>query len=69
MVITIRLWRNFVVSKKRIFNPANKEDILIYMDFLKLGTWREPCPFILENPHLSVPHMINEKIIKHYLKA
>lgn len=55
-------------KNKRIFNPNEQKDIECYKKFLQHSRWEpDGCPFILENPHLSVPHMIQDKIVKNLL--
>jgi len=52
------------LSSKREFNPKSKKDILVYRNFLEHGGWgRGGCPFLLEFPHMTIPNMIQEKII------
>lgn len=45
------------------FNPMNKDHVLMYGQFLKNGrSWKGLCPFKLEEPYESVPHMIEAKV-------
>lgn len=54
---------------KRNFNPANKKDIECYRDFILNKGWGNgTCPFILEYPFHSIPEMINDKLMRHFLK-
>jgi hypothetical protein len=56
------------VKPKRIFNPKNREDLLEYKYFVTKGTWKNKvCPFKLEWPYISVPHMLHELVAKHYV--
>jgi hypothetical protein len=48
---------------------VSKDDVEEYKFFVKNGKWKTGCPFILEQPYLSVPHMINDKIIRHMFDA
>ena len=53
---------------KRPFDVKNKKDMTIFKNFLVNNGWgSEGCPFALEHPHISIPHMIQEKIVRHTL--
>ncbi len=53
-----------VQSQKRLFNPKSKNDIAAYKNFLKKGAWGHGgCPFFLVFPYVTIPHMIQDKII------
>jgi hypothetical protein len=54
-------------NPKRQFDPKNPEDITEYKRFLKNGGWKGVCPFELEWPYTSVPHMIADKISTYYV--
>lgn len=57
------------LRKKRFFDVTNPDDIELFRKFMKDDKWTETgCPFILENPYLSVPHMIQDKIVKNVLR-
>jgi hypothetical protein len=58
------------VQRQRVrFNPDVKEHVQAYRHFLVKRKWENPgCPFELVWPYLSVPDMIKDKIINHYLK-
>ncbi len=57
------------VQRQRIrFSPSEKEHIEHYRNFLVNRKWSGGCPFELEWPYLSIPDMIKDKIINHYLK-
>ena len=58
------------VQRQRIrFDPADKKHVEVYRNFLINHTWgKEGCPFELQWPHLSIPDMVKDKIINHYLK-
>ena len=59
---------DLIQAQKRLFNPKNKKDIAIYKDFLRTGTWgRNGCPFVLVFPYMTVPNMIQDKIIHNIL--
>jgi len=61
----------FLVSRyqwpKRKFDSSNMEDLKEYDFFLKQNKWRVNCPFELEWPFLSIPEMIQNKLISQYL--
>lgn len=49
---------------KRVFNPTNESDKILYRDYLRNKGWGvDGCPFILEFPHLTIPNMISDKLI------
>ena len=51
------------------FDPANKQDLDSYKKFILNNAWGPTgCPFTLEDPWLSVPDMIKDKIARHFLK-
>lgn len=53
---------------KRNFNVTDKKDLSVYKKFLVKGGWgAEGCPFALEHPYVSIPFMIQEKIVKNLL--
>jgi hypothetical protein len=56
-------------KNKRVFNVKNSKDVEIYKNYVLNNTWgKEGCPFEIEYPHVSVPYMIQEKLVKHFLK-
>jgi hypothetical protein len=56
-----------MVYSHRKFDPKNKKDIEEYSYFVVNNRWKDGCPFHLEWPHLSVPDMIKDKIIRSVL--
>lgn len=57
-------------QSKRNFNVNSLKDVNCFRNFLKQNKWGDTgCPFVLEHPHVSVPDMIKEKLIKKYLKV
>ena len=55
-------------SQKRLFNPKSKKDLVAYKEFLASGGWGNcGCPFVLVFPYMTVPHMIQDKIIHNVL--
>jgi hypothetical protein len=58
-----------VFNNKRMFDPNNQKDIDCFKKFLRYGKWdKNGCPFMLENPYISIPHMIQDKIVKNLLR-
>ena len=51
-------------NQKRKFDPKNKKDIELFKRFMAENKWGEPCPFLLEEPYLNIPHMMKEKYIR-----
>ena len=51
-------------NQKRRFDPKNKKDIELFRMFLTENKWKEPCPFILEEPHTVIPEMLKDKYIR-----
>lgn len=55
---------------KRNFDVNSKEDIRIAKEFFDKWSWGgNGCPFTLEQPHLSVPEMMRERIIGKLFKV
>lgn len=51
-----------------IFDPANREHRLAYLNFLKDKSWKtSKYRFILEDDHHDVPYSINNKLIEYYM--
>ena len=50
------------------FDVNNKEHLKIVTEYLQTNTWKEGCPFTIEDPWLSIPDMIKDKITRKYLK-
>ena len=54
---------------RRKFNPTSKVDIEVYRKFLKSGKWTGTgCPFVLEYPFVNIPIMIDNKLVRRFLK-
>ncbi len=51
-------------NQKRTFDPKNKKDIELFKFFLANDKWGEPCPFILQEPYLTIPEMLKDKYIR-----
>jgi hypothetical protein len=59
--------KNFVA--KKVFDPNDENDVDIFKKFLIENKWpKSGCPFMLENPYISIPHMIQEKIVRNLFK-
>ena len=58
------------VQRQRVrFNPEDTTHVAQYRNFLVNRKWDTlGCPYELEWPYLSIPDMIKDKIINHYLK-
>jgi hypothetical protein len=54
-------------NPKYLFNPKNKEHISLLKQFLSEYKWGNPCPFLLEEPYLTIPDMMKDKYIKYQL--
>lgn len=56
------------VKNKRLFDENNAQDVELYKNFLINNTWgKEGCPFLLEQPFLSIPDMIKERLVFKFL--
>lgn len=57
------------LKPKRYFDVNSRHDLRIAKQFFENWSWGgHGCPFVLEQPHLSVPEMMREKIIKKVFK-
>lgn len=52
-----------------VFDLSNKNHIDTYKKFLVNKSWKGGCPFQLEYPYLTIPDMIKDKLIRHFLKV
>jgi len=50
------------------FDPSDKKHVEVFRNFAVNHQWDGGCPFELEWPYLSIPDMIKDRIINHYLK-
>lgn len=56
------------LNSKKVFDPNDLKDVEIFKNFLTENRWPEKgCPFILENPYISIPHMIQDKMVRKFL--
>jgi hypothetical protein len=56
-----------LANQKYLFNPKNKEHVFLLKQFLQSYKWGKPCPFLLEEPYVTIPDMIKDKYIKYQL--
>ena len=54
-------------NPKYLFDPRNKYHINLLRYFLNENRWGAPCPFLLEEPYLTIPDMLKDKYIKSQL--
>lgn len=54
-------------TERVVFDPANKQHRLDYARFLKYNNWKECCHYLLEDPYMDIPTMINDKLIAYFL--
>ena len=59
----------YVNFPKRMFDVKSKTDLLLFKKFIDETSWGgKPCPFILEEPFITIPDMIKDKFCRYYLK-
>lgn len=57
-------------TTKRKFEVTSKADVGVFKVYLETSSWgKDTCPFELEFPYLTVPDMIKDKLVYHFLKA
>ena len=56
-----------LANQKYLFDPRNKYHINLFRYFLNEKRWGAPCPFLLEEPYVTIPDMIKDKYIKYQL--
>lgn len=54
-------------NQKRKFDAKNKKDIEAFKMFMAENKWGSPCPFILEEPYLTIPDMLKDRFIRSQL--
>lgn len=58
-----------LMTKPRIlFDPNNKDHVRDYARFVHTSNWKNGCQYLLEQPFHDIPAMINNKLIRHFLK-
>jgi hypothetical protein len=70
--VSVLVQHQLLTNCKRPFNPKNKSDITLLRKFMQENRWGEPpqflpCPFLLEEPYLTIPDMMKDKYIKYQL--
>ena len=59
-----------IVKPKVYFDVNNAKHIKLYRSFVLHKAWgTDCCPFICEFPFLTIPDMIQEKLIYKFLKV
>jgi hypothetical protein len=54
---------------RRYFDVKNKTDLNVFKSFIMKNAWgNQGCPFLLEEPYLSIPDMIRYKITNEFLE-
>lgn len=54
--MTLQTFRR-ALTPQRSFDPSKKEDLLELKYFNENGTWRNGCPFYVEEPFIEIPAM------------
>ena len=55
-------------QERQIFDPENKVHLAKFKFFLENGKWENVCPFFLEEPWVSIPDMVKDRIVRNVLK-
>jgi hypothetical protein len=59
----------YINFPKRKFDVKSKIDLLLFKKFMDETSWGgKPCPFIIEEPFITIPDMIKDKFCRHYLR-
>jgi hypothetical protein len=56
------------VKPRVLFDANNKEHVECFKNFLINSRWPSSCPFEVEYPWVSIPDMIKDELVRHYLK-
>lgn len=58
-----------ITSRQRIqFDVNNSDHCDVFAKFLKRGAWgKDGCPFEIEDPWVSIPDMIKDKLARKHL--
>jgi hypothetical protein len=57
------------IQPKRFFNANSKEDLRIAKEFFQSWSWgADTCPFVLEQPYVSIPEMMRDRVLSKLLK-
>ena len=55
-------------KQRKPFDVNSQTDCSIFAKFLKNGAWgKDGCPFEIEDPWLSIPDMIKDKLARKHL--
>ena len=54
-------------NPRRTFNPASMQDLRELKHFIETHSWKEACPFELEEPFLEIPAMCMSKYTDYML--
>jgi len=57
----------FRTRARVIFDPSNDDHVRDYAKFVKNSNWVDGCNYLLEDPFLDIPTMINTKLVSHLL--
>lgn len=63
----MRYFKTTGLNVRRLFNPANKQDVEELKFFIQNNRWKNICPFYLEDPWNNIPVMCTMKFTKHAL--
>lgn len=55
-------------NPKYLFDPKDKAHLKLFKSFLSENKWGKPCPFLLEEPYLTIPDMMKDKFIRNELE-
>lgn len=56
--------------KRAKFDLRNRDHVQSFKHYLEQKKWgASGCPFELEYPWTSIPDMIKDKLVRHYLKV
>lgn len=55
------------INARRLFNPANKSDLIELKYFTQHTKWQSGCPFYLEHPWENIPVMCKDKYAMYML--
>lgn len=54
-------------NPRRTFNPASMQDLRELKHFVETNSWKDACPFALEEPFLEIPAMCMTKYTAYML--
>ena len=55
------------LSERRLFDPANVNDVLELTYYIKHNQWKDRCPFFVEYPWEDIPTMCKDKYVTYSL--